>query len=80
MDFKREKLGFVGTLTPDPQKSEGVGENNQPRLWEGRQLKQLSLPAQFLQQALEHQVANKKVAPSNLSEMRARLKAKQHDN
>jgi hypothetical protein len=81
MVLKRNTFEFICSVdTPRTARSR-VADNDHPRLWEGEPLKQLLLPTQFLRQALKHRVADngKAVTPSNLSDARARMKARKQN-
>ena len=80
MEFKRSvPLASSADQPAKPDKAgTNTGENLFPRVLRGRPLQQLALPQQFLNAAIQNRVADSadKVVPSNLAEVKAKLKAR----
>ena len=79
MVFKRANVGYASFVKRSRESSDTqIGRNGYPRLWGGASLTQLAILQRFLAAAVEHRINGVRgtVAPSNLAEVRARLKAR----
>jgi len=75
MSSKREfSLGFVSALPRAEVRRPTVIENTTPTSLGGQRIRQLDLPREYLESALKKRTTGVRVAPSNLAEVRARLK------